>query len=336
MMKILAFESSCDETSVAVVRDGREVLSLEIASQIDIHKRYGGVVPEIASRAHIEAIHSLTAKALEDAKLSMSDIDAIAVTNMPGLIGALLVGLNFAKSLAYSYKLPLIPVNHIKGHVAANYLCAEELKPPFMGMVMSGGHTSIIRVDSYTDYKTVARTRDDAVGEAFDKCARVLGIPYPGGKELDRLASVGNKDAIKFPVAKITDNADFSFSGLKTAVINYVHNNSQQGKDVCKEDVAAALTEAVCKAVESKISFALDNYGNNSDFFVVGGGVCANSHLRRRLQELCARRGLKLYLPEFIYCGDNAAMIGAQAYYEYLNNPTTENLTVNAYATNDF
>ena len=335
-MNILAFESSCDETSVAIVRDGREVLSLEIASQIDIHQRYGGVVPEIASRAHIEAIHSLTSKALLDANLTMDDIDAIAVTNMPGLIGALLVGLNFAKALAYSYSLPLIAVNHIKGHVAASFLCHEGLEPPFMAMVMSGGHTSIIRVDSYTDYKTVARTRDDAVGEAFDKCARVLGIPYPGGKELDRLASIGNKDAIKFPVAKIADNADFSFSGLKTAVINYVHNNSQQGKEVCREDVAAALTEAVCKAVESKVSFALDNYSNGANSFVVGGGVCANSHLRKRLAELCDKRGLTLYLPEFIYCGDNAAMIGAQAYYEFIKNPTTENITLNAYASSDF
>ncbi len=335
-MNILSFESSCDETSVSVVRDGREVLSLEIASQIDIHKRYGGVVPEIASRAHIEAIHSLTSEALADAKLTMKDIDAIAVTNMPGLIGALLVGVNFAKALAYSYDLPLITVNHIKGHIAANYLCHTDLKPPFMAMVMSGGHTSIVRVDSYTEYKTVARTRDDAVGEAFDKCARVLGIPYPGGKELDRLASIGNKDAIKFPVAKIADNADFSFSGLKTAVINYVHNNSQQGKEISKQDVAASLTEAVCKAVESKINFALDNYTNGAKSFVVGGGVCANSHLRKRLQALCEKRGMKLYLPEFIYCGDNAAMIGAQAYYEYCKNSTTQNLTVNAYACNDF
>ena len=335
-MKILSFESSCDETSVAVVRDGREVLSLEIASQIDIHKRYGGVVPEIASRAHIEAIHSLTSKALDDAKLTMSDIDAIAVTNIPGLIGALLVGVNFAKALAYSHSLPLITVNHSKGHVAANYLCHKELEPPFMSMVMSGGHTSIIRVDSYSDYKTVARTRDDAVGEAFDKCARVLGIPYPGGKELDRLASVGNKNAIKFPVAKIADNADFSFSGLKTAVINYVHNSSQQGKEICKEDVAASLTQAVCKAVESKLSFALDNYSNGSDKLVIGGGVCANSHLRKCLKELCEKRGITLYLPEFIYCGDNAAMIGAQAYYEYLNHPVIRDLTVNAYACNDF
>lgn len=335
-MNILAFESSCDETSVAIVSDGRKVLSLEIASQIDIHKRYGGVVPEIASRAHIEAIHSLTSKALEDAKFTMNDIDAVAVTNIPGLIGALLVGVNFAKALAYSHSLPLITVNHIKGHVAANYLCSSDLEPPFMGMVMSGGHTSIIRVDSYTDYTTVARTRDDAVGEAFDKCARVLGIPYPGGKELDRLASLGNKEAIKFPVAKITDNADFSFSGLKTSVINYVHNNSQQGKDICKEDVAASLTEAVCKAVESKISFALDNYTNGSDKFVVGGGVCANSHLRKRIKALCEKRNLKLYLPEFIYCGDNAAMIGAQAYYEICKSPMSQDLTVNAYACNNF
>ena len=336
-MKILAVESSCDETSVAIVEDGRKILSLQIASQIDIHKRYGGVVPEIASRAHIETISAITQKALDDAKLTIKDIDAIGVTNMPGLIGALLVGVNFAKGLAYANNIPLIPVNHIKGHIAANYLCHNDLKPPFMGMIMSGGHTSIVLVSSYTDYKTIARTRDDAVGEAFDKCARVLGIAYPGGKELDILAYNGNKNAIKFPVAKISDSADFSFSGLKTAVINYVHNNNQQGKDFSKEDVAASLTDAICKAVEDNIKYAFDKYDNNGTF-VIGGGVCANSHLRNRIKNFCEKHNIKLYYPEILYCGDNAAMIASQAYYEFCEkgNVSSNSVNLNAFPTNNF
>ncbi len=335
-MRILGFESSCDETSVSVVEDGRTVKSLVIASQIDIHKRYGGVVPEIASRAHAEAISSLTAKALDEAKMTMKDIDAVAVTNMPGLIGALLVGVNFAKGLAYSNGLPLIPVNHIKGHIAANYITHPELEAPYMGIVMSGGHTSIIRADSYTEFTTVGRTRDDAVGEAFDKCARVMGIPYPGGKEMDRLASLGNPKAIPFPTAKITDCADFSFSGLKTAVINYVHTHEQKGESYSREDLAASLTDAVCRAVCNNINYAVNNYNKGYKRFVAGGGVCANSHLRKRISELCDKLGMELYLPDISLCGDNAAMIASQAYYEWCAGNVAKDLRINAYACNNF
>lgn len=335
-MKILAVESSCDETSVSVVEDGRKILSLQTASQIDIHKRYGGVVPEIASRCHVEAISALTCRALEQAGTSMSGIDAVACTNMPGLIGALLVGVNFAKGLAYSNSLPLIPVNHIKGHIAAAYLSNKGLEAPYMGIVMSGGHTSIVRADSYTDFVTVGRTRDDAVGEAFDKCARVIGIPYPGGKEMDRLASLGFPDAIKFPVAKISDCADFSFSGLKTAVINYVHNHEQKGENFSREDLAASLTKAICDAVCRNIEYAVENCNKGYTRFVAGGGVCANSHLRKRIGELCDRLNMELYLPEIGLCGDNAAMIASQAYYEYVGGCKTDDLKINAYACNNF
>ena len=335
-MYILGIESSCDETSVSVVEDGRNIKSLITASQIDVHKRYGGVVPEVASRAHLQAISSLTYQALSDAEINIEDIDAIAVTNKPGLIGALLVGVNFAKGLAYSNNIPLICVNHIKGHIAANYLTSGDLKAPFMGIVMSGGHTSIVRADSYTQFTTVGRTRDDAVGEAFDKCARVLGIPYPGGKEIDRLASLGDPDAIKFPIAKMSDCADFSFSGLKTAVINYVHKHEQKSEYFSREDLAASLTKAVCAAVEANIRYALNNYNNGYKTFVAGGGVCANSHLRKTISSLCDSMGYKLYMPNLEYCGDNAAMIASQAYYEYLNGGDFYDLRNNAYASNDF
>lgn len=320
-MLILALESSCDETSASVCEFEGErhvIRSNIIASQIETHKLYGGVVPEIASRAHCDAISSITYEALDAAGVTLADIDAVAVTANPGLIGALLVGVNFAKALAFANGKPLIPVNHIKGHVAANYFVHEDLKPPFLALVASGGHTSLIKVSDYVTYDTIGRTRDDAIGEAFDKVGRVMGLPYPGGAEMDRLASVGNRDAVKFPsAAVIGDNLDFSFSGLKTAVINHLHNASQKGEDICREDIAASFTKAVTSSVTKKLKMAADATGLRK--IVIAGGVAANSHLRAALEELCKKRGLSLYMPPRSLCGDNGAMIAAQGYHEYLS-----------------
>ncbi len=322
-MYILSIESSCDETSAAVVEMGekRRILSNIVASQIDIHALYGGVVPEIAGRAHIEAVSRITYEALEKAGASLSDISAIGVTNRPGLIGALLVGVNFAKSLAVSNAIPLVPVNHIKGHIAANYLAYEKLEPPFLAIVASGGHTSIIEVNSYTDHKTVGRTRDDAMGEAFDKVARVMGIPYPGGAEMDRLASLGDPRAIPFPSAALSDGSlDFSFSGLKTHVINYIHKFEQKGEPIPKEDIAASFTASVTSSVTKKLDVAFSE--GKFDKLVLAGGVSANSHLRAALEGYAKNKRIELFLPPRSLCGDNAAMIGAQAYYELLSGNT--------------
>ena len=333
-MLILSFESSCDETSCAVVRmekGKREILSNIVASQISIHKLYGGVVPEIASRAHIECITKITYEALEQAKVTLKEIDIIGVTNSPGLIGALLIAVNFAKSLAYANNIPLVPVNHIRGHIAANYFTHEELTPPFTALVTSGAHTSIIDVQGYTDYRTIGVTRDDAIGEAFDKVARVMGLCYPGGKEMDRLASLGNCEFIKLPLGAIKDDTlDFSFSGLKTHIINYINTLTQKGEPVPREDIAASFTKTVCKSVTVKIEKALRKTG--SDKLVCAGGVCANSHLRKALFDFCAENGIGLFLPEISLCGDNGAMIGAQAYYEFLSGNTADE-SLNAYAT---
>ena len=317
-MKILAIESSCDETATAVVEmgeDKRRILSSVVASQIEIHKRFGGVVPEVAGRAHIECIARITRETLDESSTALSDIDAIAVTSRPGLIGALLVGVNFAKSLAFANRKPLVDVDHIRGHVAAAYLAHPDLAPPFLAMVASGGHTSIIDVRSYTDYALIAGTRDDAVGEAFDKAARVLGIPYPGGAEMDRLADSGDEHAIKFPSPAL-EGGEFSFSGLKTAVINHVHTCEQRGEEINREDIASSFTRAVCDGICRQIALALDKTGRER--FVLAGGVAANSHLRASLSELCESRGIGFYVPPKPLCGDNAAMIGAQAYYEYM------------------
>lgn len=340
-MKILAFESSCDETAVAVVEDGRKILSNKIASQIEIHALYGGVVPEIASRAHTEAISALTYEALDEAGLTMTDIDAIAVTNCPGLIGALLVGVNFAKSLAYKYGKPLIPVHHIRGHIAANYVHFngidedDFLEPPFSALVMSGGHTSLINVDEYCKFKIIGQTRDDAAGEAFDKIARLLGLTYPGGAKMDKLAHEGNEDYIDFPFAFVKDSPyDFSFSGLKTAGINHLHKLEQNNTEFNKADMAASFTSAVVKAIVKRIELLF----NDSEMFkskklVLAGGVSANSHIRKALKELSNKYNVKLYVPPLSLCGDNAVMIGAQAFYEYTiaNKTASENL--NAFAT---
>lgn len=327
-MKILAIESSCDETSVAIAEDGRKTLSCKILSQIEMHKRFGGVVPEIASRAHIEAISSLTEDALLEAGLKIKDIDAIAVTYRPGLVGALLVGVNFAKSLAYASHKPLIAVNHIRGHVAANYLAHENLTPPFLALVISGGHTSLLKVNSFTDYETVGITRDDAAGEAFDKVARVMGIGYPGGAEMDALAKKGNKNAIPFPRATVKDAPyDFSYSGLKTAVINYLHNAEQKGEKINCEDVAASFTAAVCDTIENRLSHAIDDFGLPT--LVLAGGVSANSHIRETAEALANKKNVSLFMPPLSLCGDNAAMIASQGYYEFLDSNFAD-ITLNA------
>ena len=319
-MYVLAFESSCDETACAVLEmseDTREIKSNIIASQVDIHALYGGVVPEIASRAHIEAISKITYEALSVAGLTLKDIGAIAVTNGPGLIGALLVAVNFAKSLAFANNIPLVPVDHIKGHVAANYLTHKELKPPFLALVVSGGHTSFFDVKSYTCLEEIASTRDDAAGECFDKIGRVMGLPYPGGHAMDLLSSKGNKDAIQFPSPAISgDTLDFSFSGLKTAVINHINTKRQKGEELNEADIAASFTKTVVNAVRSKIGEALKRTGYKK--IVLAGGVSANSHLRQGITEECKKYGAEFYAPHLSLCGDNAAMIGAQGYYEFL------------------
>ncbi len=333
-MKILGIESSCDETAASVVEDGRKLLSSVVASQIDIHKEYGGVVPEIASRAHTEAICGVVSAALEKAELKIEDIDAIAVTNAPGLIGALLTGLSFAKGLAFSSKKPLVPVHHIRGHVAANYLVHEDLKPPFVALVVSGGHTSLMRVNSYTDYQLIGCARDDAAGEAFDKCARVLGLPYPGGAAMDKLAGLGDKKKYKFTAGSV-DNAeyDFSFSGLKTSVINLVHTELQRGRtmdDEFRADVAASFTDALIRTINTRLELLLSREGGCN--IVLAGGVAANSHLRKAVSETAEKFGAKLYLPPLSLCGDNAAMIASQGYYEYLEG-VRGGTELNAFAT---
>lgn len=332
-LKILAIESSCDETSAAIVENGRKILSCKILSQIDIHKRFGGVVPEIASRAHVEAVVPLTKEALADANVSLSDIDAVAVTYRPGLIGALLVGVNYAKSLAYTLKKPLIAVNHIRGHVAANYLAHPDLKPPFLALVISGGHTSLIKVNSYTDYETVGFTRDDAAGEAFDKVARVMGLSYPGGTQMDALAKEGDGSAVHFPRATVKDAPyDFSYSGLKTAVVNHLHKLSQTNTPYSKEDIAASFTSAVCDTIVDRLDHALDDF--DTPTIVLAGGVSANSHIRAAVKSLCDKKGKNLYLAPISLCGDNAAMIAAQAYYEFLDKNVSD-ISLNAVAVCD-
>ncbi len=317
-MRILALESSCDETAAAVVEDGRKVLSSVVASQVQEHKLYGGVVPEIASRRHCEAVVGVTQKALDDAKITLKDVDAIGVTYAPGLIGALLVGVNFAKGLSMSSGKPLIPVHHLRSHIAANYITFQNLEPPFLCLVVSGGHSHIIEVKDYTDLKILGRTRDDAAGEAFDKAARAMGMPYPGGVEMDKKAEYGNENAFKLPHPTV-DGAlyDFSFSGLKTSVINLIHNADQKGQKLDVNDLAASFRKAVVDCLVKNFIKAAED--TNSQKLVIAGGVSANSLLRRRLEEECKNRGWEFYRPELKLCGDNAAMVGSQAYYEYLS-----------------
>ncbi|MCH4239700.1 MAG: tRNA (adenosine(37)-N6)-threonylcarbamoyltransferase complex transferase subunit TsaD [Oscillospiraceae bacterium] len=316
-MKILALESSCDETAAAIVEDGRKVLSSVVASQVEEHKLYGGVVPEIASRRHCEAVVPVTKKALEDAGLQLSDVDAVAVTYAPGLIGALLVGVNFAKGLAMASHKPLVPVHHLRSHVAANYITSPELKPPFLGLVVSGGHTHIVQVKDYTDITVLGQTRDDAAGEAFDKAARAMGMPYPGGIELDKTAEGGNENAYSLPHPHVDGSPyDFSFSGLKTAVINVIHNAEQRGETLPVKDLAASYRKAVVDCLERNFVKAASD--TDSTKLVIAGGVSANRLLRRRMESICQEHGWQFYRPELSLCGDNAAMVGSQAYYEFL------------------
>ena len=332
-MKILAFESSCDETAVAVVEDGRRVLSDAILSQADLHALYGGVVPEIASRRHIEAIAALTVRALAEAGAARRDIDAVAATYAPGLIGAVLVGLNFAKSAAYALGVPLIPVHHIRGHIAANYLAFPDLEPPFLALCMSGGNTLIVDVRGYTDFALLGATCDDAAGECFDKAARVLGLPYPGGAAMDQLARQSAGGIYELPRAKIEGRPlDMSFSGLKTAVVNLAHNAAQTGRALDRAALARDFTQAVVDELVPRAMLAMQQSGRRA--LVAAGGVAANSFIRAALESECEKRGYRLYLPPLKLCGDNGAMIGAQGYYEYLAGARAD-LSLNAYATRD-
>ena len=317
-MKIFAIESSCDDTAAAVVEDGRRVHSSVVASQVFRHVEFGGVVPEIAGRMHCEAISDVASEALARAGMKISDIDAIAVTAYPGLIGSLLVGVSFAKGLSLTCGKPLVAVHHLRGHIAANYISHSGLEPPFLCLVVSGGHSHIVEVTDYTTMRIIGRTRDDAAGEAFDKTARTIGLPYPGGVHMDKLAENGNPEAFKFPVPKVNGSPyDFSFSGLKTAVINTIHNMQQKGIEVPREDMAASVRKSVVNILTERFLLAAKDTGQSR--LVLAGGVSANSLLRRRMEELCRERGLELYYPELSLCGDNAAMIGAQGYYEYLS-----------------
>lgn len=315
---ILAIESSCDETAAAVVKNGREVLSNVIYSQISLHTEYGGVVPEIASRKHIEKINQVIEKALADADRALSQMDAIAVTYGPGLVGALLVGVSAAKAISFASNIPLVGVHHIEGHISANYIENKELEPPFLCLVVSGGHSHLVVVKDYGEYEIIGRTRDDAAGEAFDKVARAIGLGYPGGPKIDRVSKEGNPDAIHFPRAKVGDaEYDFSFSGLKSAVLNYLNSCQMKMEEVVVADVAASFQKAVIDVLVGHSMDAIEKYGYKK--FAIAGGVASNSGLRKAFEEACAREGIDFYHPSPIYCTDNAAMIGVAAYYEYRN-----------------
>ena len=314
---ILAIESSCDETAAAVVKNGREVLSNVISSQIALHTLYGGVVPEIASRKHIEKIDQVISQALKDAGVTLGDLDAVGVTYGPGLVGALLVGVAEAKAIAYARKLPLIGVHHIEGHVSANYIENPDLEPPFLCLIVSGGHTHLVIVKDYGEFEILGRTRDDAAGEAFDKVARAIGLGYPGGPKIDKAAKEGNADAYEFPKGKVTGSPyDFSFSGLKSAVLNFLNSASMKGESVCREDVAASFQKAVTEVLTGHTMEAAKDYGIRK--IAIAGGVASNSGLRAAMQEACRRRNYQFYMPSPILCTDNAAMIGCAAYYEFI------------------
>lgn len=314
---ILAIESSCDETAASVVRGGREVLSNVISSQIALHTLYGGVVPEIASRKHIEKINQVIEEALQEAGVTLEDITAIAVTYGPGLVGALLVGVSAAKAISFATGIPLVGVHHIEGHISANYIENKELEPPFVCLVASGGHSHLVVVKDYGEYEIIGRTRDDAAGEAFDKVARAIGLGYPGGPKIDKLSKEGNPEAIPFPRARVAENEyDFSFSGLKSAVLNYLNGCQMKGEPVCEADVAASFQKAVIDVLVEHSIHAVKSYG--FDKFAIAGGVASNSSLRAAFEETCAAEGIRFYHPSPIFCTDNAAMIGVAGYYEYI------------------
>ena len=327
-IKILAIESSCDETAAAVVEDGRCVKSNIISSQIELHKLYGGVVPEIASRKHVEKVNFVVREALKEAGETLDSIDAIAVTYGPGLVGALLVGVAEAKALAFAKKKPLVGVHHIEGHICANYIEHPDLEPPFLCLVVSGGHTHLVDVKDYGKYEIIGCTRDDAAGEAFDKVARAIGLGYPGGPKIEALAKEGDKNAIAFPRAKVNDSKmDFSFSGLKSSVLNYINGCKMKGESYNPADIAASFQKAVVEVLVENSMHAVEKYGMNK--FAIAGGVASNSALRQAMQEACEKRGVKFYHPSPIFCTDNAAMIGVAAYYEYLAG-TRHGLDLNA------
>lgn len=325
---ILAIESSCDETSAAVVKDGREVLSNIIASQIDTHTKYGGVVPEVASRMHIEVVDAVVKSALEEANMSLEQIDAIGVTYGPGLVGALLVGLQYAKGLSLASKKPLVGVNHIEGHICANYIQHTELKPPFVSLVVSGGHTFIVHVKDYGKYEVIGQTRDDAAGEAFDKVARAIGLGYPGGPKIDKISKEGNENAIEFPKAKFHDDTlDFSFSGLKSAVLNYINTCKMKDIEINVADVAASFQKAVIDVLKENVFLTCER--KKVDKIAIAGGVASNSTLREELIKEGKKKGVEILFPARILCTDNAAMIGSAAYYEFMNG-NIANLDLNA------
>lgn len=329
-MNILAIESSCDETAAAVVRDGREIISSVVATQIEEHRLYGGVVPEIASRRHCESIYAVVDEAIAKAEMTLGDIDAIGVTYAPGLVGALLVGVNFAKGLAFAANKPLIPVHHIRGHIAANYLAHKDLEPPYMCLVASGGNSLIVKVNGYTDFEIIGQTVDDAAGEAFDKSARAMGFPYPGGAFIEKAAKTGDAAKYKLPKPHTANPFDFSFSGLKTAVINLIHNTEQRGETLDINSLAACFQKTVSEILTDKFVGAARE--NDCKKIVLAGGVAANGGLRAALQTAADKNGMTLFIPPISLCGDNAAMIGSQAFYEYQSGKTAKT-DLNAYAT---
>ncbi len=317
-VRILAIESSCDETAAAVVVNGREVLSNVISTQIPLHTLYGGVVPEIASRKHIERINQVIEEALKEAECTLDDIDAIGVTYGPGLVGALLVGLSAAKAISFAKDIPLVGVHHIEGHICANYIENLDLEPPFLCLVVSGGHTHLVRVKDYGTYEILGRTRDDAAGEAFDKVARAIGLGYPGGPKIEQKAKEGDENSIHFPIAKVADGPyDFSFSGLKSAVLNYMNNAQMKGETVCEADIAASFQHAVIEALTGNARRAIREFG--TDKFAIAGGVASNGTLREAMRKMCEEEGVEFYHPSPILCTDNAAMIGSAAYYEFIS-----------------
>ena len=326
-IKIMAIESSCDETSVAVVKNGREVISNVISSQIDMHKKFGGVVPEVASRMHLEVINNIVREALDEAKITIEEIDAITVTKGPGLVGALLVGISEAKALSYACKKPLIGVNHMKGHICAALITHKELEPPFICLLVSGGHTYLVHVKGYNDMEVIGKTIDDACGEAYDKVARCLGMNYPGGPEVEKLAKLGNEEAIDFPRVMLDKNSyNFSFSGLKTAVLNYLNSKKQKNEEISKEDVCASFQRAVFDVLIYKTERLMKE--KNLDKLVVSGGVSANNTLRAEIEKMCEKNNFKSYFPSKILCTDNAAMIASSGYYEYISGVRSD-LTLN-------